>query len=113
VLVIQNFLACGSRQAVSIANDLMTSRLHRFERIVATELPALFDDRQLDAGARRILTGYVRDLQDWMAGVLKWHQVTRRYRESDLRRAGVRPAGVTVAWDTCRRRLGPSRRLPA
>ncbi|MBV9286064.1 MAG: germacradienol/geosmin synthase, partial [Acidimicrobiia bacterium] len=44
VLVVQRFLDTDHRQAVSVVNDLMTSRLSQFERIIATELPALADD---------------------------------------------------------------------
>jgi len=33
----------------------------------------------------RVLSGYVRELQDWMAGVLNWHRETSRYDESELR----------------------------
>jgi pimeloyl-ACP methyl ester carboxylesterase len=33
-------------------------------------LPLLFDNSKLDSAARAILTGYVQELRDWMAGVL-------------------------------------------
>jgi len=84
VLVVQDFLNCDLRQAVDIVNDLMTSRMRQFEHIVATELPALFDDFDLDGEARKTLDRYVTELQDWMAGVLLWHMRTRRYNESEL-----------------------------
>ncbi len=51
---------------------------------VPTELPALFDDFDLDASARSTLTGYAKGLQDWMAGILTWHKGCHRYEESEL-----------------------------
>ncbi|HEV2783391.1 MAG TPA: germacradienol/geosmin synthase [Actinophytocola sp.] len=80
VLVVQRFLGCGLDEAVKVINELVTGRLSRFERIVATELPALFDELGLDQAARHRVLGYVEGLQDWMAGELQWSQVTGRYR---------------------------------
>jgi germacradienol/geosmin synthase len=99
VLVIQNFLGCGLRQAVGIVNDLMTSRMRQFERIVAAELPALYEEFGLDAAAQETLNGYVEELQNWMAGVLEWHRKTRRYDESQLRyRPAARlPSATSIA----------------
>ena len=51
VLVVQNFLDCDLQQAVDVVNDLRTARFRQFEHVVATELPALFD--QFDLGAER------------------------------------------------------------
>ena len=39
VLVVQRFLDCDPQRAIDIVNDLMTSRMRQFERIVACELP--------------------------------------------------------------------------
>ena len=79
VLVIKNFLSCQWSEAVAIANDLMTSRLKQFEHVVATEIPAVVEEFQLGGGAKTALDGYIAQHRDWMAGVLKWHQLTRRY----------------------------------
>jgi germacradienol/geosmin synthase len=65
---------------------LMTSRLLQFQHIIATELPVLVDDFDLDADAREALDAYVVGLQDWVAGILDWHMLTGRYGESALRR---------------------------
>ncbi|MBV9143862.1 MAG: germacradienol/geosmin synthase [Pseudonocardiales bacterium] len=86
VLVVQKFLDIDRRRAVSVVNDLMTSRLLQFQHIIATELPALADDFNLDADAREALDAYVEGLQDWVAGILDWHMLTSRYPESALRR---------------------------
>jgi germacradienol/geosmin synthase len=86
VLVVQKFLDIDRRQSVSVVNDLMTSRLLQFRHIIATELPALVGDFNLDSHARDALDAYVVGLQDWMAGILDWHMLTGRYGESALRR---------------------------
>lgn len=85
VLVVQNFLNCDKPQAVEIVNNLMTARALQFQLIVATELPVLFDDFNLDASTREKLLGYVKKLEQWMCGVLKWHITVDRYKEFELR----------------------------
>ena len=85
VLVVQNFLNCDIQEAVEIVNNLMTARAQQFQHIVATELPALFDDFNLDESTRDQLMGYVEKLEQWMCGVLKWHITVDRYKEFELR----------------------------
>jgi germacradienol/geosmin synthase len=85
VLVLQNFLGIDAKQAVLVVNDLMTSRMLQFEHILATELPLIADDFNLEADARASLAAYVEGLQDWMAGILDWHMLSGRYDESALR----------------------------
>ncbi|AUX25563.1 terpene synthase metal-binding domain-containing protein [Sorangium cellulosum] len=85
VLVVQKFLECDKGQAVAVVNDLMRARVQQFEHIVATELPVLFDDLDLDAAARERLNKHVKDVENWMAGVLHWHRETKRYLEPVLR----------------------------
>jgi len=79
VLVIQKFLNCGAQRALDMVNDLMAARMRQFQRIVTLELPALSDDFKLKASQRDQLRQYVISLQDWMAGVLKWHELCHRY----------------------------------
>ncbi|MGH3776255.1 MAG: family 2 encapsulin nanocompartment cargo protein terpene cyclase [Pseudonocardiaceae bacterium] len=86
VLVVQKFLDIDRARAVSVVNDLMTSRMLQFEHIIDAELPAVADDVDLDGDSREALDAYVVGLQDWMAGILDWHMLTRRYRETALRR---------------------------
>jgi germacradienol/geosmin synthase len=101
VLVVQNFLDCDLPQAVTITNELMTARLRQFERIVAVDLPQLFEDFQLDAAARDTLTGYVQELQNWLAGILNWHRLSTRYFESELRRLPTAALSLaTFPWAT-------------
>ncbi|WP_044243564.1 family 2 encapsulin nanocompartment cargo protein terpene cyclase [Chondromyces apiculatus] len=85
VLVVRNFLGVDSAEAVSIVNDLMTARMRQFEFIKKTELPVLFDDFGLDDAGRAKVNEYVERLQEWMAGVMIWHQTVDRYREFELR----------------------------
>ncbi|MCC3413714.1 MULTISPECIES: family 2 encapsulin nanocompartment cargo protein terpene cyclase [unclassified Microcoleus] len=85
VLVVQNFLNCDIIQAVEIVNNLMTARAQQFQHIVATELPALFEDFNLDESTREKLLAYVEKLEQWMCGVLKWHTKVDRYKEFELR----------------------------
>ena len=80
LLAVQRFLNCDLQQAVNVVNDLRTSRLRQFEYVVATELPALFDQFNLATSAREALLKYVKSLEDWASGVIKWHLVTGRYR---------------------------------
>ncbi|WP_131746372.1 family 2 encapsulin nanocompartment cargo protein terpene cyclase [Frankia sp. Cppng1_Ct_nod] len=109
VLVVQNFLDCDLKNAVGIVNDLMTSRMRQFEHVVSTELPALFDGFNLDTDARSTLIGYAEELQNWLAGILVWHQGTHRYEESELLyhpAAGVPPFGGPTGLGTSAARIG-------
>ncbi|MFI0222203.1 family 2 encapsulin nanocompartment cargo protein terpene cyclase [Streptomyces lydicus] len=85
ILVVQTFFDCDYPTALAIANDLMTSRMREFQHVAAKELPVVYDDFQLPAEARATLDGYVRELENWMAGILNWHQGCRRYVEPELR----------------------------
>ncbi|MEV5571578.1 germacradienol/geosmin synthase [Spirillospora sp. NPDC052269] len=84
ILVVQNFFGCDYPTALRIAADLMDSRMRQFQHVVVHELPVLCDDMELPNEAREALGELVRDLQNWMAGILDWHVATRRYGEDDL-----------------------------
>jgi len=86
VLVVQHFLGCDRDQAVAIVSDLMNSRLSQFQHVVAAELPVLCDDFALDDEAREAVDGYVRHMQNWLAGILNWHRGCDRYDEAALRK---------------------------
>ncbi|MFF8813741.1 family 2 encapsulin nanocompartment cargo protein terpene cyclase [Streptomyces pactum] len=85
VLVVQNFFDVDYPTALGIVDDLMTSRMRQFQHVAAHELPVLYDDSQLSAEAREVLDGYVRELQNWLSGILVWHRECRRYGEEELR----------------------------
>ena len=95
VLVVENFLAIDPAQAVLVVNDLMTSRMRQFEHIIATELAYVADSLELDDEDRCALAAWVVSLQDWMAGILDWHRISRRYVESEL--VDLNAVGTVVA----------------
>jgi germacradienol/geosmin synthase len=100
VLVIQRFLDLDKAGAVEVVNKLMTARMQQFEHTIAMELPALADNFGLDASAREKLRGYVKRMQQYMAGVLRWHQAVDRYKEFELKNTrkpgqhSLRPSGL-------------------
>ncbi len=102
VVVLENFLGVDRRRAVTIVNDLATSRMCQFERIVAQELPALCEAYDLDAETAAAVSDFAGALQDWMAAVLEWHRKTSRYRPENLRhrRAPGQPFGAPVGLGT-------------
>jgi len=91
VLVVQNFLDCDAATAMRVVGDLMAARMSQFRDIVAVELPELFDALHLDAATREALQGHARNLENWLAGILNWHQGCHRYAEADLI-SNARPA---------------------
>jgi germacradienol/geosmin synthase len=84
VLVVQNFLDCDAATAMRVVGDLMAARMNQFRDIVAVELPELFDVLHFDAATREALQGHARNLENWLAGILNWHQGCHRYAEADL-----------------------------
>ncbi|TWP52691.1 germacradienol/geosmin synthase [Lentzea tibetensis] len=98
VLVVQNFLGVEAQQAIDIVNDLMTARMKQFQHTVDKGLPQLFDDHALNAEARATLTRYATELQDWMVGIMNWHEECRRYGDADLVRhfGGHTPANLSA-----------------
>lgn len=86
VLVVRNFFDCDYPTALTIVDDLMNSRMRQFQHVAAHELPVLYDDFALDRVSRDALDGYVRELENWLSGILVWHRDCRRYAEADLRR---------------------------
>lgn len=98
VLVVQRFLDLDKAGGVRVVNDLMTARMKQFEHTVATELPALIRTFHLDTQAQEKLHKYVLKLQQWMAGVLRWHVAVDRYKEPELIEAAkprLKPGGLT------------------
>jgi len=85
VLIVESFLGIERTQAVAVVNDLMTARMRQFEHIVATEVPYVADSFELDDDDRATLDAWVTSLQDWLAGIFAWNQITRRYDEAELR----------------------------
>ena len=86
LLVVRHFLGCDLDRAITVVNDLMTARMRQFEHVVSTELPAFFEDFELSAEVRAALLEHAGRLQNWMAGILTWHEGCPRYEEDELRR---------------------------
>ncbi len=84
VLVVQNFLDCDAATAMRVVGDLMAARMSQFRDIVAVELPELFDVLHFDAATREAVAGHARNLENWLAGILNWHQGCHRYAGADL-----------------------------
>jgi germacradienol/geosmin synthase len=89
VLVLQTFFDCDYPAAVSMVDDLMRGRLRQFEHVKQHELPMLYEDFALDAAGRAALESYVRELEDWLAGILNWHRSVRRYGADDAHSGGA------------------------
>jgi germacradienol/geosmin synthase len=85
VLVLQTFFDCDYPTAVAMVDDLMRGRLRQFDHVKKHELPMLYEDFALNAEGRAAFEAYVRELEDWLAGILNWHRVVRRYRAEDVR----------------------------
>jgi germacradienol/geosmin synthase len=91
VLVTQNFLGCDAAAAMRVVGDLMNARMRLFQHILAVELPVLFDTLNLGPAAREALWDHARNLQNWLSGILNWHEGCHRYAEADLI-SNTRPA---------------------
>ncbi|GEB54528.1 terpene synthase family protein [Streptomyces gardneri] len=85
VLVLQKFFDCDYPTAVAMVDDLMRGRLRQYEHLKAREVPVLYEDFGLDAAGRAAFEAYLRELEDWLAGVLNWHRKARRYGPEDVR----------------------------
>ncbi|MDQ0840632.1 terpene synthase family protein [Streptomyces sp. V1I6] len=85
VLVVQTFFDCDYPTAFAMTVDLMHSRLEQFLHVKEHELPLVCDEFGLGENGRAALASYVRELEDWLAGILNWHRKVRRYKEEDLR----------------------------
>ncbi len=86
VLVVENFLNVDRLRARDVVADLMTARMRQFEHLLAHDLPALFEEFDLDERMRGILTRHADGLKEWMSGILEWHRRCARYTEGELRR---------------------------
>ncbi|MEU0396552.1 terpene synthase family protein [Streptomyces sp. NPDC006208] len=106
VLVVGTFFDCDHSTAAAIADDLMRSRLRQFLHVKEHELPLVHEDFGMDEESRTALDAYVRELEDWLAGILNWHRKVRRYREEDLRSgAAARLLGAPTGLGTSAARL--------
>ncbi|MEV7373250.1 germacradienol/geosmin synthase [Streptomyces sp. NPDC090301] len=84
VLVLQKFFDCDYPTAVAMVDDLMRGRLRQYEHLKTREVPLLYKDFGLDAAGRSAFEAYLRELEDWLAGILNWHRKVRRYAAEDV-----------------------------
>ncbi|MBW5486450.1 terpene synthase family protein, partial [Streptomyces bambusae] len=97
VLVTETFFGIDHHRAARIVADLMVRRTEEFEHIRDHQLPVLYEDLGLGRTTRGAVDAYVRELEDWMAGILHWHRETRRYRDEDLHPRPAAPGPGTRA----------------
>ncbi|MFB6934579.1 germacradienol/geosmin synthase Cyc2 [Streptomyces chartreusis] len=86
ILVVQNFFGIDYPTALDVVHDLMTQRMQQFEHVAAHELPVVCEDFGLSEEGREVMRNYVTDLQNWLAGILNWHQKVDRYNAEYLAR---------------------------
>ncbi|MFD5859429.1 germacradienol/geosmin synthase Cyc2 [Streptomyces chartreusis] len=86
ILVVQNFFGIDYPTALDVVHDLMTQRMQQFEHVAAHELPVVYEDFGLSEEGREVMRSYVTDLQNWLAGILNWHQKVDRYKAEYLAR---------------------------
>ncbi|MFD6067988.1 terpene synthase family protein, partial [Amycolatopsis lurida] len=79
VLVVKNFLGVPLRQAVRIANDLVGARLRQFEYTLKVELPEASARLNLNDAERASLAAWGEGAQDYLSGILAWHERAARY----------------------------------
>ncbi|GGT79737.1 MULTISPECIES: terpene synthase family protein [Streptomyces] len=84
VLVVQKFFDIDYPTAVGMIDNLMRGRLDEFLHAKEHELPVLYEDFGLDARGRAEMEAYVRELEDWLAGIYNWHRSVRRYAAQDV-----------------------------
>ncbi|WP_037906134.1 terpene synthase family protein [Actinacidiphila yeochonensis] len=105
VLVVRNFLDCSPQQAMDVVGDLMEARMAEFQLLTETQIPALFEEFDLDGAAREALLGYAQELRDWLAGILTWHEGCHRYDDGAL--MAHFPHAAAAAAATARQPWGP------
>jgi germacradienol/geosmin synthase len=99
VQVVETFLQVDRYRAAAVVAELMKARMEEFELLVEQDMPAMFDDLDLDAAARAVLVDHAAGLKDWMSGILEWHRRCVRYTEAELQRSRVptTPSGFPLA----------------
>jgi geranylgeranyl diphosphate synthase type I len=109
VLVLRKFLGCDLQRAVQATNDMLTARIRQFEHIADVEIPEMCEEHHLTPEERRIVSGLVDNLRDWLPGWLEWHKRAARYLGADTaavtRSITRRPAGPTGFGTATARRL--------
>ncbi|MBW8486643.1 terpene synthase family protein [Actinomadura parmotrematis] len=69
VPAVQAFLRCDAQRAADLVGEVIDARVRQFDRIAATELPALAAEHGV---APAVLDRHLDDLRDLLAGRLAW-----------------------------------------
>jgi germacradienol/geosmin synthase len=93
MLVTERFFGLPPQEAANAVNELITSRMHQFEKTAATEVPILLEESGADPAERASVLRYLGGLQDWEAGVHEWHTRSSRYMNTATGGADAAPDG--------------------
>ncbi|WP_282693831.1 germacradienol/geosmin synthase [Streptomyces sp. CC208A] len=91
VLVLEKFFDVGRDTAAGMVHELMRGRLRQYEHLKQREVPQLYAHFGLDAEGRAAFEARLRELEDWLAGILNWHRGVRRYGAGDVRSGAGTP----------------------
>ncbi|MFE6222904.1 germacradienol/geosmin synthase [Streptomyces sp. NPDC057854] len=84
VLVLERFFDVDRDTAARMVHELMRGRLRQYEHLKQREVPLMYAHFGLDADGRAAFGAWLRELEDWLAGVLHWHRSVRRYGAGDV-----------------------------
>ncbi|MFB8040383.1 germacradienol/geosmin synthase [Streptomyces hydrogenans] len=84
VLVLEKFFDVDRDTAVGMVHELMNGRLRQYEQLKRREVPLMYEHFGLDEAGRAAFETRLRELEDWLAGVLHWHRNVRRYGAGDV-----------------------------
>ncbi|WP_409497308.1 hypothetical protein [Amycolatopsis sp. cmx-11-12] len=88
------------REAVSVANNLVSARLRQFEYTSETELPEAAARLNLNDTERAELAKWVEGAKDYLSGILAWHIKAGRYcgRSTDITHLSVDTSGPCLGF---------------
>ncbi|MGW1010425.1 terpene synthase family protein [Streptomyces termitum] len=85
VLVLEKFFDVDRDTAAGMVHELMRGRLRQYEHLKQREVPLMYEHFGLGAEGRAAFEARLRELEEWLAGVLHWHRGVRRYGPGDVR----------------------------
>ncbi|MEU3608671.1 germacradienol/geosmin synthase [Streptomyces sp. NPDC035033] len=91
VLVLEKFFDVDRDTAARMAHGLMRGRLRQYEHLKRREVPLMYEHFGLGAAGRAAFEKRLRELEEWLAGVLHWHENVRRYGPGDVRSGAGTP----------------------
>ncbi|MGW7531306.1 terpene synthase family protein [Amycolatopsis sp. NPDC054798] len=79
VLVLGRLLCASPQQAVIVANDLITARLHHLDHLVENEIPRVMDKYCLSTDERIAMSAWIHAARSYLAGLVAWTECAARY----------------------------------